>query len=207
LSLAKGRESKVYVDIAFNFLSPGVKLLSCALGLEMGDPSITDIACDLTPGVERFLSELKSFDASFNFDAHAVPRHIARLKKNYALQDGFRLAGNEFLKFKKFIYGRRQERFLPARRPMGCSTDILGILASGDVVPCCLAYDTSLSMGNIKEEPLPAILERNRFFIENLRSGKDLPIRCRRCLGAPTKRGLLFKQLKDRVVKTLYEGN
>ena len=40
-----------------------------------------------------------------------------------------------------------------------CHNQILGILSDGNVLPCCLAYDDSISLGNIKEQKLFDILE------------------------------------------------
>jgi len=205
LSLAKDKKPHIYVDIAFNFLSKKVKTLVSILGLELGDPSITDIAIDLKPKVKAFLSELKDFDHSFNFDVDKIAKYIDKMKKGYNSQEGFRISKNEFLKFKKFIYGKRQEHFFFIKKSLGCNISMLSILASGDVMPCCLACNNHLPMGNIKKESLKSILERNRSAINDLKKGRNLTMACRRCLGAPTKRGVFFKRFKDFIVRKFYE--
>ena len=80
---------------------------------------------------------------------------------------------------------------------------MLGILADGSVVPCCMAYNASLAMGNLKTESLHSMLERNRAWIGQIKGEtNDKPDICKRCLGQPTKRGVVLSQTLN-VVKPI----
>ena len=77
------------------------------------------------------------------------------------------------------------------------------MLSDGNVVPCCLAYDDSISLGKVAKSSLHEILHHNEF-IKNLRNknGKK-HITCRKCFGAPTQRGVIFKNIVNRLPKKL----
>jgi len=101
---------------------------------------------------------------------------------------------------KPFIYGRRIQDFNSARYLFACTNRMLGVMADGAVLPCCLAYDNKMSIGNIKEKTLSEILYQNRTFIMNLRSRNyKKPETCKKCFGEPTKRGLGAKWLIDKI--------
>ena len=62
-------------------------------------------------------------------------------------------------------------------------------------MPCCLAYDGSISLGNIQKDNLEEILINNNF-LNNLRTkGAPKHITCRKCFGEPTKRGAARRNL------------
>ena len=46
---------------------------------------------------------------------------------------------------------------------------VIAPFADGTVAPCCLSYDKSLSLGNIKATTLDLILEKNKDWISDLR--------------------------------------
>ena len=95
---------------------------------------------------------------------------------------------------------RKIKDFYPAfDRSFSCHNPILGIQADGNVVPCCLAYDDSISQGNIKNKTLKDMLENNEF-LKNLRSknGKK-HITCRKCMGEKTRRGVIFQFLRRKL--------
>ena len=119
---------------------------------------------------------------------------IESLKKNnfsnkYIDQNGYKIYNNVVLKIKPFHYGRKIKDFYPINNNFSCQSEILGILADGNMVPCCLSYDDSISMGNIKNQSLINTLHQNKF-LKNLRSKKgEKHLTCKKCFGEPTKRG------------------
>ena len=104
---------------------------------------------------------------------------------------------NISLKIKPFVYGRRIRDFHPVQRARPCANKILGVLASGSVIPCCMAYDDTFSLGDVNKDSLSVILERSSGLLSNIRvKGTNLPPDCQHCLGAPTKRGAMLKKLR-----------
>ena len=66
-------------------------------------------------------------------------------------------------------------------------------------MPCCLAYDNSISQGNTKHRNLKDILENNDF-LKNLRSKSGTKhMTCRKCMGEQTRRGVLFQFLRRKM--------
>lgn len=59
----------------------------------------------------------------------------------------------------------------------------IGILSNGTVIPCCLDYDGDLELGNIFEEQLDEILEKNRFkkIKKGFEENKLLEELCQKC--------------------------
>ena len=61
--------------------------------------------------------------------------------------------------------------------------DHIGILVDGTVVPCCLDYNGSLKLGNIKENPLDQILNQEKALkmIECFKQNKKCEKMCQHC--------------------------
>ena len=116
---------------------------------------------------------------------------------DYKKQVGFKITNNIQLKIKPFFYGRRMKEFKPIPDEIfSCHNQILGILADGSLVPCCLAYDSSIALGNVKQKNLFNILENNSF-LKNLRDiNGEKHITCKKCFGEPTNRGVFFRKIK-----------
>lgn len=201
LKKALGSSSKITIDIACNFLSGSRKLQSTLFGLERGDPSVYNRIDDLRGDVKSFLNELYNYDSRFISNNTDIDDYLNEANLDYLHQLGYNIAGNISLKIKPFMFGKKITEFFPIKNGIGCLNRILGILASGQVVPCCLAYDDMLTMGNIKEESLKSILEKNNSWLNSIRNGIDLQLVCKRCLGAPTKRGAVVQQLKKMIFK------
>ena len=195
LKAARGGSSKITIDIACNFLS-GTSTLKRLLGLEYGDPSIYDTIDDLRVDCKHFLKGLEGYLPSYIFNDADIDDYLADVSSNYLHEPGLKIEKNISLKIKPFIYGRRIEEFYPVKRTGPCNSKILGILASGNVVPCCMAYNGFLSLGNVLKEPLGVILERSSKLFNNIRKGSNVFPACQHCLGAPTKRGVILKELK-----------
>ncbi|MCX5677950.1 MAG: radical SAM protein [Candidatus Omnitrophica bacterium] len=196
LKAVRNTTSNVTVDIACNFIS-GTGRLKQLLGLEQGDPSVYDTVKDLKIDSKGFLREMQAWIPSYRYDADLVDGYLADVSANYMLEPGLRVADNISLKIKPFIYGRRIEKFYPVKKARPCNSRILGVLSSGDVVPCCMAYDGKVSLGNIQKDTLGAILEKSAPLLDNIRNkGTPLPTACQHCLGAPTRRGAMLKKLR-----------
>lgn len=197
-----GKPSRVTVDVACNLLS-GIRNLKTKLfGLERGDPSVYNTIDDLKSDVKFFLNELKDLDKRFVFNGD-IDTYLNRANLSYSENAGFNISDNIIFKIKPFIYWKKLFEFYPIKGGVGCRDEVLAILASGNVVPCCLAYGDFMKMGNIKKESLKMILEKNIQKLNNIRRGIDLTLCCRRCLGAPTKRGALFRRLKHVTIRKI----
>lgn len=202
LRAALGKNPVVTIDLACNFLSTRRNLKTKVLGLERGDPSIYNRTADLRSDIFMFLEELKNLDKRFIYVSKNIDDYLKRVNNlNYSGQEGFKLGDNIILKIKPFFYGNSLKEFFPVREGIGCRQEILSVLATGNVAPCCRAYGDMAKMGNIKEESLQMILERNTSWLNSIRNGLNLPLCCQRCLGAPTRRGVFFRKLKYAVKK------
>ncbi len=196
LNAAQNGPSEITIDIACNFVS-GTGRLKRFLGLECGDPSVYDTVNDLKQDSRDFLRELQDNLPSYKFNAACIDDYLTEVGSNYVREPGLSIGKNISLKIKPFIFGRRIERFHPVKKARPCISRILGILANGNVVPCCMAYDDTFSLGNVQRDPLSIILERSLGLLRNIRvKGADLPPACQHCLGAPTRRGAVLKKIR-----------
>lgn len=204
LNAAQNGLSKITIDIACNFAS-GTGRLKRFLGLECGDPSVYDTVNELRQDSRDFLMELQDNLPSYKFNAAYIDDYLNKVSSSYAHEPGFSVGKNISLKIKPFIFGRRIEDFYPVKKARPCISRILGILANGDVVPCCMAYDDTFSLGNIQRDPLSIILQRSLGLLRNIRvKGADMPLACQHCLGAPTRRGAVLKKLGRALKKNIY---
>lgn len=194
---------KVTIDVACNFMYLGRKIKATLLGLEQGDPSVYNTIDDLRCDIESFLNELSNFDSRFVLNSIEVGSYLDKVGSDYLNQTGFNIAENISIKIKPFTFGKKLTEFFPVKNGVECQTRILGILADGHVVPCCLAYGDMLNMGNIKESSLKKILDKNINLLDNIRKGINLPLICKRCLGAPTKRGAMMRPFKNIIIRML----
>lgn len=202
LSAAYSKQSKITVDIACNFFSFRRKINSILFGLERGDPSVYNTVDNLRSDMKTFLKELYVFDNRFVLpDERKIDKFLNNLGLDYLRQAGLNISDNISIKIKPFIYGNKLVEFFPIKGGIACSNRILGILANGNVVPCCLAYGDILTLGNLKNDNLKDILEKNINWFNSIRKGRDLPLACRRCLGAPTRRGAFLKYIYHKCFK------
>lgn len=196
LNAAQNGASEITIDIACNFVSLTGRLKRF-LGLECGDPSVYDTVNDLRQDSRDFLRELQDYLPSYKFNSVYIDDYLNEVGSNYIHEPGFSIGKNISLKIKPFIFGRRIERFYPVKTANPCSSGILGVLANGNVVPCCMAYDGTFSLGNVKSDPLSIILKNSLGLLRNIRvKGEGLPPACQHCLGAPTRRGAVLKKLR-----------
>lgn len=190
----------ISIDVGCSFNESSITLLlKKIMGLQVGDPSVAVNKKDLFKNLDLFIKNLSQIDRDY-FSNNNMNYRNGNFNLDYRKQAGFKISENIKLKIKPFFYGRRMNDFEPIPSNIfSCHNQILGILSDGSVLPCCLAYDDSISLGNIKEKNLYNILDQN-IFLKNLRDKNgEKHITCRKCYGEPTKRGVIFRQLKFKI--------
>ncbi len=196
----KNQPINVTIDIGSNFNDTNVKLyLKKILGFETGDPSIPT---NIVTTIRKFQIFMRNFyDISDNeYKDKLFPLCQTEGVKNffsisYLNQEGFKLYKNVTLKIKVFHYGRNLTDFRPRNEKFSCNTGILGVLSDGNIVPCCLSYDDSISLGTSYNKSLKNILDGSEF-LKNLRDvNGEKHLTCRKCMGEPTHRGVFLKNL------------
>ncbi len=186
----------ITIDLGCNFNDKKLNYyIKKALGVQVGDPSVPR---DLDSTIKMFSKFLHYF---YDISDGRYKESLDELKKSkrffnyqYLRQDGYKIFSNITLKLKAFFYGRRINKFYPINNNFSCDSKILGILADGNVVPCCLAYDDSISLGKINEKDIKDILISGEDFLRNLRTNNLKKYdTCKKCFGEPTKRGAIVR--------------
>jgi radical SAM protein with 4Fe4S-binding SPASM domain len=201
LKKCRGSKIEITIDVACNFnslLQSMIRMISGLMNGERGIPdTIDDLRCNFTQLYWELLSD------KFASRLHARQRADSYLNSvrndDYEGKNRLKVTDNIYMKIKPFFYGRRLSEFQPLINGRPCGTETLSILANGNVVPCCIVYDDILKLGNINDEPLEAIISRNIQNIRNIKTGINLPRTCMRCMGAPTIRGAIIKELHHRI--------
>ncbi len=210
----KDENINVSIDIGCNLNDNKFKyVLKKLFGLQTGDPSIVQDKNKLFFLLENFINEMSKINKDNFFNKEKLKLNdLSKSNINYLSdywsQKGLKITENITIKIKPFFYGRRITEFkeLPSKSFI-CNSEILGILANGSIVPCCLAYDDKISLGNVKKFKLKEVLEDNKF-IKNLRSynGKKHEV-CKKCFGEPTKRGVFFRTIYNFFKKYSHKKN
>ena len=213
---AKNEDINITIDIGCNFNDNKFKYyLKKILGLQSGDPSIINDKKNTLNLFAQFLEQMLKVDPNY-FNETKIKDILDKphsIKTNAQLSDyinqkGIKIADNIEIKFKPFFYGRRISEFyeLPSNAFL-CKSEILAVLADGSIVPCCLTYDDSIALGNIKKNSFQQVLEKNEF-LKNLRkySGKKHEV-CKKCFGEPTKRGVVFRTIYNQFKRLIGDKN
>ncbi len=195
----KNSKLDVTLDLGCNFNENIFKYYSKKiLGLQVGDPSMPD---NLKKTLVFFSKYLNLFvgisDEHYKDNISNLLNKIKNndISSNYLNQEGYQISKNIILKIKPFHYGRKIQDFHPINDNFSCNSNIIGIIADGNVVPCCTAYDDSISLGNIKKISLFEMLQNN-LFLKNLREkGGKKHTTCKKCFGDPTKRGAFVRNM------------
>jgi len=203
-SLRKNCKSNITVDIACNFLSKSEVLLRRFLGIEHGDPAVPNSI--VKEDLVDFLKGLNQYSSEFNYQPKGIDRFLKEAGPYYHDQQPLVLAKNITLKVKQFHYGRRLVDFYPSFKTKNCTVRVVSVLGNGSVVPCCFAFDSKLSLGNIREDSFKNIIQKKSTFIKNIKEGKKVPDVCRKCRGAPTKRGAVAISLLRGAKSLLYNN-
>lgn len=188
----RGSPTRITLDFACNFLTPATRFVRHVLGVERGDASVRDEVRVLTPYVLDVLESIGREVPEIAVERAEARRYLSGLVRDYLAQESFELSDRVSLKVKRFVHGRRLSAFRPAAATVPCGTRILSVLANGSVVPCCLAHEDLLSMGDAAVESLADVLERGRPLIEAVHTGVGMPAVCHVCQGAPSRRGALL---------------
>ena len=189
-------QTSIVLDLACNFLSRTKMLTNRLLGVSNGEPSVEDSADMLQRDLTAFLSIMHQYDSRIINDIDVTADFFRHASSEY-FESSLWLRDGVEIKLKPFLFGRRISDYHRYEGPIRCGNRILGVLGDGSVVPCCLAYDNSLALGNINTKPLDEILDDNFAWLTDLRDFTPLksPV-CQSCLGEPTKRGLIIKRAK-----------
>jgi len=195
----KNSDLNLVIDLGCNFNDNYFKVyLKKILGLQIGDPSMPDTLDKTIKFFYEYLILFKDiaedeYKERFNESIYQIKNQ--KFSKKYLDQSGYKISRNITLKIKPFHYGRKINDFYPINDNFSCDSSILGIVADGNVLPCCSAYDDSISMGNIKKQNLYDILNNNEF-LQNLRiKNSKKHITCKKCFGDPTKRGAFVRNI------------
>jgi len=197
---------KITIDVGCSFNeSYWVFFFKKLFGLQTGDPSVPINKSKLSKNLNNFIKMLSQINQDYFFKNNLIPNlNDDYFNPNYISQDGYKFSKNIKLKIKPFFYGRRIQEFKPVPSDIfSCHNQILGILADGSVVPCCLAYEKSISLGSVLKYSLFDILSDNNF-LKNLRNINGTKhITCRKCFGEPSKRGVIFRTVKFKLGKLI----
>ncbi len=134
-----------------------------------------------------------------NDDITKNEEHIQQICKSYNIESYEELKTNNYLKLKEKHYINIDNVFeWPNLNNKECSEygycygliDQLAILVDGTVVPCCLDQDGIISLGNILEESLKDILnkEKTKEIIKGFKENKLHEELCKKCTFRINKR-------------------
>jgi MoaA/NifB/PqqE/SkfB family radical SAM enzyme len=208
---------EVRIDVAVNDdRNRGIKkyILGLIGAIDVGDPTIKNQNVrKLRPLLVNLIQLVEKKSKSFKFSMDHFDEHI----KNYYISNrvgaGFHdvayiFKKNIFLAYKSFWNGRKLVDFYPVSYHSICKTGTIGILADGTVTMCCNDYEGFTGLGNISNDSLESILNRNRSIIFGLKEKGDLYFEaCKKCLGAPTRKGAILKEGWFHLKKILNKSN
>ena len=153
---AKNKDFNVQVDVGCGFNTKFSYYLRKVLGTSTGDPSvprnIRTTILQLREILKKFY-EVSDDEYKENLMALIDIKKVKKIfSKDYFNQDGFDVYKNVNIKIRQFWYGRKLQDFKPIDNNFSCMSDNLGILADGNLVPCCLAYSKDISLGQLKTQ-------------------------------------------------------
>jgi len=196
---ARNKDFNVQVDVGCNYNSRLSYYLKKFLGVSTGDPAVPRDIRTTIARIKKFMQ--KFYDISDDkykeklkplIDINEIKKIFG---KEYVYQSGFDIYENIKIKIKPFFFGRRITDFKPIGNNFSCTNELLGILADGNIVPCCLAYNKDISMGKMTESSLNSVLSGSKFLHNLRKKGGKKSLTCRKCFGEPTYRGTLVKNL------------
>ena len=200
LSAVKDTNMQVTMDMACNFLTPAKYLIRKFLGFSVGDPNAPLSLDDVYPDLSNFLKGLEAHDSTFTYDREALKEYFNSLHSDYREQASFPLTSNICIKIKRFMYGHRLQEFKPTTSNFSCNHPILGVLATGHVVPCCHMSSPYTSLGSIHSNSIEEVLESSSNQIKNIREKDgEKPLVCKRCFGEKTDRALKIIKWREKL--------
>jgi MoaA/NifB/PqqE/SkfB family radical SAM enzyme len=194
-----GFTTRIEIDVAVPHLRTRRRKL---LGLTHSDKSINDADATLARYLEEFLRTLESLAPSAKIDWSTFApdlRHIKTFRPDYVpttvIGPGVTLELKGFFDWLG-IEGHRPVRYGACPRLVQ-----LVINYRGELQLCCVDTSGKTSVGNVLTESLGDIIARPDALAKLLRApGYELPTEhCRRCMGAPTRRGVAVLNVLNRV--------
>ena len=198
LQAKEKKHVNITIDLGCNFNDKKVNyFLKKFLGIQVGDPSVPKNLAETMKIFSKYAGFFHDIsDDDYKKTLEELKRPKKYFKSEYLKQDGYKIFSNVSLKIKPFLYGRRISEFHPINDNFSCESKILAVLADGNVVPCCLTYDDTITMGKFKNNNLREILIKSQNFLNNLRTNNlkkhDL---CKKCYGEPTRRGAMVRNV------------
>ena len=196
---ARNQDFNVQVDVGCNYNSKFSFYLKKMLGVSTGDPAVPRDLKTTIAQMKKFMQMFYDISDDIYKEKLKPLVDIKEIKKifgkEYIYQSGFDIFRNVNIKIKPFFFGRRISNFKPIGNNFSCTNELLGILADGNIVPCCLAYNDEISLGKITDSSLHSILNNNTFLSNLRKKGGQKHLACRKCFGEPTHRGTLVKNL------------
>lgn len=196
--VVKNTNIDLTIDLGCNFNENKFNYnLRKIFGIQTGDPSAPKTVDQTMNMFSKFIDYFYSItDEPYKKNFQNLKNYKDFFKKNNYDQNGYKIYDNVTLKLKTFFFGRRISSFSPINDNFACGSKILGILADGSVVPCCLAYEDSISLGNVNNLNLRDILNNGKSFLFNLRTkNQKKHDTCKKCFGEPTRRGAIVRNL------------
>jgi radical SAM protein with 4Fe4S-binding SPASM domain len=197
--MAKNKKNlDITIDLGCNFNDNKINYyLKKILGIQVGDPSVPKNLYETMSMFSKYVDYFYDItDSQYKEALENLRKPSKYFNSQYLNQDGYKIFSNITLKIKPFFYGRRISEFYPINNNFSCDSKILAVLADGNVVPCCLTYDDSISMGNITKKSLKEILIDGNKFLKNLRTNNEEKHEtCKKCFGEPTKRGSITRNI------------
>lgn len=200
IKIVKNTKIKLTIDIGSNFNENRIKIfLKKIFGLSVGDKNVPET---LNETFKQFVDLINShrFDLLENNNYNFKNLEKKYFKdSSYLSQEGLQLFENVKIKIKKFQFGRAILENYSRDNNFVCNSEILGVQSDGNIVPCCLAYDDSISLGNVNKNTLLETLKNNSF-LKNLRDlNGNKSITCKKCFGEPSRRGIFFRNLYSKI--------
>jgi len=196
---AKNKDFNIHVIVGCNFNSRLSYFLKKFFGLSTGDPSVPrDIKTTLfrLQGILKKFYEISDDQYKDNLKSFTDVQGMKFFfGKDYGTQEGFYIFKNVNVKVRLFWYGKKLTEFKPIDNNFSCHSGNLGILADGNVLPCCIAYNEDISLGKVGNNSLKSILSGNKLLTNLRKKGGEKHLTCRKCFGEPTYRGTLIKKL------------
>jgi MoaA/NifB/PqqE/SkfB family radical SAM enzyme len=200
---------KVRTDLAVNEdrhygVHGKIHYLAQVAGIAVGgDPTINDeTPKTLRPHLIGFLKQIELHSRSFTFSLthldDCLDQYYSHSATRNLWETAYEFGPNNSVTYKRFVNGRRISQHYPVERS-ACGTEIIGILADGTVTACCSDYQGFTGLGNIFNEDLISILDRNQAILDGLhRTGTLHFDGCKTCQGAPTRFGAIVKNVRNR---------
>lgn len=182
-------DCKTYVQLSIA-INPYNNLLYGLLGLGFIEkeelPNYTrSFRMDLDVFIDYFVTQKLDMRGQKN-GAGGGTKKFYLYRPYYKINDKISFYLKAFSDWYKF-HGYRENRLID------CSTDHVAINADRSLLLCCVDYAGQTSIGRVSGWDIKKAIERNHGLFANRNNSKSGIRICRRCKGAPTRRGVFFR--------------